>query len=735
MNEFIEQFILESRELVEQATDDLLALEEQPADAARLDGAFRAFHTLKGGAGIVDFAAMGRALHVAEDVLSAVRSGAAQVTPTLISDCLTCLDQVVQWLDAMEVTGEPPGDADVAADAVIARFGKSGDAPPTALPDTPDQWLDAFIAKHTARLGDATLAIRYRPDADCFFRGEDPLALMAEVPGLLALDLSPEGPWPPLDAFDPFTCQLILTALSGAPADEVEATFRRVRNQVEITPLQTQAAASGQAGLGAAPTAILDEQLLLLADLSPDGLQGRAASAGRTAANVLRSAGRPGQAVEIEHLAQGQGAATSQALAAAIQRALASSADTTEGAAPAARAPQEATRSLRVDVERVDALVDLAGELTVVKNALGHAAALALEAADPKALATLLKDQHALLDRLVADLQRSVLSIRVLPLRHVFQRFPRLVREIAASLGKPARLVVEGDETEADKVVVEALFEPLLHVLRNALDHGVEPAQARARAGKPEIATVQLRAGRRGEHVVVELEDDGAGVDVARVRQVAAQRGVADALAAMDDGAVIDLIFAPGFSTAAEVTGLSGRGVGMDAVRTAIERLGGRVEVESRPGLGTTVRFILPFTVMITRVMTVEAGGQPFGVPLEAVVETVRIPRDRIAPVGAARAFVLRDRTIPLVDLAEALGQRGDGEAHTPEAKTADANVLIVTVAGALGGLEVDRFGERMDVMLKPMEGLLAGMPSVAGTTLLGDGRVLIVLDLQELLQ
>ena len=727
MNEFIEQFLLESRELVEQATDDLLALEEHPGDSARLDSAFRAFHTLKGGAGIVDFAAMERALHVAEDVLAAVRAGSAPVTPALIGDCLTCLDQVVQWLDAMQGDGELPPGADAQADAVIARF-QRGSAQAGA-PDAPSTaWLDALLANHSEAAAAARTAIRYRPDPGCFFEGEDPLALMADIPGLLTLDLLPDGDWPDLDNLDPFTCHMVLTGLSAAPPGQVDANFRGIHGVVDILPL---GAAPDDSDLPSAVFAILQAQILLLGEHGQDGLRGRIGAAGRAAANALRSAGRSAQADHVERTTASGLAPEDEmrALAAVIQASLASAEETTpDHAAPAVSSPQETSRSLRVDTDRVDALVKLAGELTVVKNALGHAAGLAQEANDPKALAGLLKDQHALLDRLVGELQRSVLSIRVVPLRQVFQRFPRLVREISTGLGKPARLITEGEDTEADKTVVEALFEPLLHVLRNALDHGVE----RARGGKPPVATLHLRASRQGEHVVVELEDDGAGVDVARVRQVAADRGVAsaDALSTMDDEAVVDLIFAPGFSTATEVTGLSGRGVGMDAVRSAVERLGGRVRVESRAGHGTTVRFTLPFTVMITRVMTVEAGGQAFGVPLEAVVETVRIPRDRIAPVGAARAFVLRDRTIPLIDLAEALGEARDG---APDA--GPANVVIASVAGALGGLEVDRFGERMDVMLKPMEGLLAGMPAVAGTTLLGDGRVLIVLDLQELLQ
>jgi two-component system chemotaxis sensor kinase CheA len=278
--------------------------------------------------------------------------------------------------------------------------------------------------------------------------------------------------------------------------------------------------------------------------------------------------------------------------------------------------------------------------------------------------------------------------------------------------------------------VVEALFEPLLHVVRNALDHGVESPAARAAAGKPEVAVIRLSGFREGERVIVEVADDGHGIDPAVIRRVAAERGVmtAEALAAVSDDDVIELIFAPGFSTAATVTDLSGRGVGMDAVRSTVERLGGRVSVRSRQGEGTTVRFILPFTVMMTRVMIVEAAGQVFGVPFEAIVETLQIARDDISAIGAAEAFVLRSRTVPLVSLARTLGLPGE-PGRSPLVKA-----VITAVGGQMSALEVDGFGERLDVMLKPMDGLLSGMHGVAGTTLLGDGRVLIVLDLQELL-
>jgi two-component system chemotaxis sensor kinase CheA len=737
MNEFVEQFLIEARELVQQSTDDLLALEADPADRERLDSAFRAFHTLKGGAGIVEFGAMVTAMHAAEDLLAEVRAGAIDVTPALVGESLGCVDLVVQWLDDIQQGGELPPDAGQAADAMVARLRRVRQSAPevTASAAPQDDWLGALRASNAGAFQAALTAVRFAPDADSFLKGDDPLARMADLPGLLALRLAPSGAWPTLAELDPFECRLVLTALSGETAEQVGPWAAQLEGDVEVRSLQPGAGADA-AGLGAPAQALIEAQVLLLGEGGDDGFVGRVASAGRVGVNLLRREGQPAQAEGVERmLAASLATRDAGPLAAALQRVLAGEpadgapATAQEEAAPLREAREAAVRVLRVDVERIDALVKLAGELTVAKNALGHAAALANRDADPKSLAVMLKNQHAVFERLALQLQRAVLNLRVLPVRQVFQRFPRLVREMAAGLGKPAALALHGEDVEADKAIVEALFEPLLHVLRNAVDHGVEGAEARAAAGKPLTALIQLRAARLGEHVVIEVADDGRGVDVGRVRRLAAERGVAtrEALAAMSDADAVDLIFAPGFSTAEDVTSLSGRGVGMDAVRTAVAQLGGRVEVESRAGAGTTVRLTLPFAVVMSRVLTVEAGGQAFGVPLDTLVETLRVPRERILPLGAGAAFVLRERTVPLIALAASLGT-----ARAPASGGA-ANVVVADVAGHWVALEVDRVGERMDVMLKPMEGLLAGMPGVAGTTLLGDGRVLIVLDLEEL--
>ena len=725
MNDFLEQFLVESRELIEQATDDLLALEDRPDAADRIDSAFRAFHTLKGAAGIMDFDPMGRALHAAEDVLAMARAGTVTVTPALISDCLTCLDQVVQWLDAWEASGDPPVDAEAAADAVVRRFQSGPLAPNAPSPPSDGSWIESLRSRGTTGASEAVLAVRYTPARDSFYSGVDPISALEGLPGLCHLAIEPVDGWPPLAELDPFACQMRVLALFSEDSRALQTRLEELAHEVEVVHLDD----AGPDGLTTAGAGLIQAQIAMLGASPDDGVVGRVASAARAAANVMRRAGHRDAANRVQQIAHTRASETG-ALMAALDAFLHGTLTHEAVAEPAAKEPADATlRGLRVEVERVDALVTLAGELTVAKNAVGHAAALAATRADPASLSRLLKDQHAHLDRLVTELQRAVLNMRVLPLRHVFQRFPRLVREMVVTLDKPARLVTEGDATQADKAVVENLFEPLLHVLRNALDHGVETPRERAAVGKAPSATIAIRAYRTGDRVVVEVQDDGRGIDLARVREAALSRGLLapDMLEAMADSEVIGLIFAPGFSTAGSVTTLSGRGVGMDAVRSAIERLGGRVEVESEPGAGTLVRFVLPFTLMMSRVMTVEVGGQMFGIPLESVIETVRMPRERIVPVGATHAFVLRNRTIPLIDLGQTLGRPAGS-------LKAEADIVVATASGQIGGLEVDRLGERMDVMLKPLDGLLAGTPGIAGATLLGDGRVLLVLDLQELL-
>jgi two-component system chemotaxis sensor kinase CheA len=328
-----------------------------------------------------------------------------------------------------------------------------------------------------------------------------------------------------------------------------------------------------------------------------------------------------------------------------------------------------------------------------------------------------------------------VVRIRMVPVGQVFDRFPRLVRDLSLRLGKPVDLLVEGEGTNADKTVVETLFEPLLHLVRNSLDHGIEPPEARRGAGKPERATVTLRAFHAGDRLVVEVSDDGGGIDIAAVGRKAVDSRVLseDELGALNEAETARLIFAPGLSTMDETSDLSGRGVGMAAVRMAIERIGGAVGVETERHRGTTIRLELPLTLALLRIVTVLARGRRFGVPLDVVAETIRLPDDRIQRIKGRAAFTWREQVVPLHPLGRILELP---EARDPLSGDGGDKLVLVVDAGGGGcffGLEVDGIGDRLEVALRPMDGLLANIPAYLGTTLQGDGQVLLILNPKEL--
>ncbi|MFB9969874.1 chemotaxis protein CheA [Pseudoroseomonas cervicalis] len=398
-------------------------------------------------------------------------------------------------------------------------------------------------------------------------------------------------------------------------------------------------------------------------------------------------------------------------------------------AAPEPRAPQ--TTTLRVDQARIDQLMNLIGELIVAKNSLAYLLRKAEAGAGARELARDIKDQHAVVNRLAEDMQGAIMAIRMLPVSHVFQRFPRLVRDVARKLGKQVELVLEGEETEADKGMIEALAEPLIHMVRNSLDHGLEPPEERLAAGKPAQGRVWLSAASLNESILLTIRDDGRGIDPARLRRKAVERGMLEpeAAAALSEAEALRLIFAPGFSTAEQVSDLSGRGVGMDVVRATVEKAGGWVDVESEIGRGTAIRVTLPLSMAVTRIMTIECGGQLFGIPMGAVVESVRLPAAAIHRLRDREAFVLRDRIVPLLRLAALL------ELPAPPATAQeDAPVLVLRAGSATVGLVIGAFRERMEAIVRPLDGALAGLRVFAGTTLLGDGRVLLILDVGELI-
>lgn len=394
----------------------------------------------------------------------------------------------------------------------------------------------------------------------------------------------------------------------------------------------------------------------------------------------------------------------------------------TKGQEPVAAAGGAWGKSIRIDEAKVDRLLALAGELVITCNALPYVARrMEAEYGLPEA-ARELREHHASLDRLVRELQDAVMGMRLLPASFVFQKFPRIVRDLARELGKSAELRLEGEDTEIDKAVMQAIGEPLVHLVRNAMDHGLEPPQDRLRAGKPAAGTVTLRAAREGSKVVLEVEDDGKGIDVELVRQKAVAAGLVseEEASLMTEDQVVEFLFVSGLSTAETVTEVSGRGVGMDAVRAAVQRLGGNVRVKSAPGAGTRVRLELPLTLATSRVLVVMQNGVRYGLPLQDVREMVKLPVSELGTLRGKKVAVLRGELVPVVSLGEFLGTAQGAATH---------GELCLVVLAAGYALAVDGFLGQEDIVLKPLAAAMGFDPCFAGAAILGDGSVLLVLD------
>jgi len=387
-------------------------------------------------------------------------------------------------------------------------------------------------------------------------------------------------------------------------------------------------------------------------------------------------------------------------------------------------------RMLRVDQAKVDTLMNFAAELVVAKNGLAYLAGRVEQVSGSRQLGREIKEQYAVIDRIAQSLQVGVMAIRMMPVSQVFQRFPRLVRDTMRKLGKEVELVIQGEDTEADKNVLESLADPLIHMVRNALDHGIETPAERLAAGKPGRGTLRLSARQENDNVIIEVADDGKGIDPEVVREKALRVGLItpDQATQMAPDEIVNLVFAPGFSTKEQVSDLSGRGVGMDVVRNAVRKAGGDVWLASRLGQGSCVTVQLPLTMAVTRIVTVEASGQQYGVAMDAVAETVKVPRSQIHRIKQRETFVLRDAVIPLVRLADSLGL-APASGTPPD----EAAVMVARIGRERVGIVVDGFRERMEVIVRPLDGLLAGLVGFSGTALLGDGRVLLVLNLPDL--
>lgn len=650
MDDLIAQFALEARELVQQASDDLLALEANPGSRERLESAFRAVHTLKGSTALFDFGPMLGVLHHAEDLLSQTRSGKVAVDTNLIDPLLAVVEWVDDSIDGIAQSGRLPDAQEKQAARLLAMLtSEIADVDVTPKEASAKHAMPAWavlLGQHRTAYDatDTIIAIRYEPHPECFFNGDDPLATIAALPGLLHLAISFRDATKPPQDYDPFRCNLVIEALSGGSLDDAKAAFKLIPDQVTLIPL-----------------------------------------AHANNSSVPDKTGDVGE--------------------------------------------RQAT-TMRVDAARIDKLVEIAGELIIAKNGLVPLAEDARNLGDG-VLARRIASSHSEIERLVGSLYSAVTRARMIPLEQTFRRFPRLVREISSRLGKAVDLVIEGETVEADREIVEGLFEPLLHLLRNSLDHGIESEADRMQNAKASRGRVLLRARQRGDQIEIEVADDGRGMDPERVLQTAVDQGLvlAGGAAALSESEILKFVFEAGFSTASSVSDLSGRGVGLDVVQRSVQKLGGTLDLKSAVGSGTSFILRLPISFSMTQLMVVGVAGERYGIPIGDVIETHKIPSTAVQSIRAGRAFVLRDKTIPLLHLAELL------QLPSLDSIPSNLKILIVQAGADRIGVAVDEIAERAETLTRPLGGLLQSVPGIAGTTLLGDGRVLLVLDLEELVQ
>ncbi|WP_421695978.1 chemotaxis protein CheA [Aestuariivirga sp.] len=632
IDDLLQQFVVEAGELVQQAADDLLALEHEPTSRPHIESLFRGVHTLKGSAGLFDFTPIQRTLYAAEDILT-VANRAGELDLGMVDPLIAIIEWTDRCVREVAVRGALPADAGETGAALTSALA-TRHVKTTAPAETVmvPEWSTRLFAVHSK----AQSAIRYEPRPDCFFNGDDPVALMAAIPQLLAVEVGVLSPWPDAVDLDPFRSNLFFEAASAASRSQIENLFR-----------------------------LLPDQAVLVS---------RPVSSG---------------AVQLM---------------------------------PHAR------RTVRVDAARVDMLANIVGELFVAKNAFTGLVNEARQIEGGLALSRAIAAAQEDLDRLSHRLHRAATGVRMVPLNETLRRLPRLVREISTQLGKPVDLQVEGGDVEADKTVVDALFDPLLHTIRNAIDHGIEEISERERRGKPPRGRISVGARQDGFRIEVTISDDGGGVDIAAVRSAAIKKGLitAELGSSLDDDGVIDLLFRSGFSTAGNVSDVSGRGVGMDSVRRDVQALGGHVTLESENGQGVTLRLSLPTRIALTRIIIVTCDGGRYALPMDAIIETLRIDARAINKVRAGEAMIVRGRTVPVVRLATLLGRTSICRGHEL--------LLIANVGGAAIGLVIDSIGERLEAMLRPATGLIKIIPGISGTTVLGDGSVALVLDLEALI-
>ncbi|MFC7704641.1 chemotaxis protein CheA [Plastorhodobacter daqingensis] len=685
-NDIREGFFEECEDLLEAVSDGFGAMGRGQRDKETLNAVFRAVHSIKGGAGAFNLDTLVEFAHKFESVLDAVRSEKLTVDDDVLrlfhraGDRLA--DLVVMARNGQEC--DPAENAALVAElaALIGNDDGAADEAAAAAFVPVTFALDMFGAPPDEPEGPNVFVIRFSPHRGLYATGNEPALLFQALGRLGTLTVEADLHRVP-QLSNLVWDEPVIDWILHLETTEPEMAVREVFDFVEgLCDLEINAEKGNKVPDFPSP----------LIEAPPD-------------ADLLKK--EPAHVVEL----------------APAQTAAAPSVAPSPAAA-AASAPVQQRPTIRVDLERVDRLINLVGELVINQAMLTQSISEVKLPQGNRVEVSL--DQ---LKRLSSEVQERIMAIRAQPVKPLFQRMARIAREAGQAAGKNVHFSTIGDATEVDKTVIERLGDPLTHMIRNAVDHGLEPPEIRLANGKPEQGNVILTAAHRSGRVIIELSDDGAGINRPRVREVAISKGLIPADKELTDNEIDNLLFLPGFSTKAEVSNLSGRGVGMDVVKSEIQNLGGRVSISSRPGFGTTVTISLPLTLAVLEGMVVEANGETLILPTTALQETVQADPANIHRIGTDGIFLsIRGGYIPILDLGVCLGLQ-----ERPSDLKGRVLLLLENSAGSRTALAVDRVVDQREVVIKGLEGNYGHIPGIAAATILGDGRIALILDTDEL--
>ncbi|NUK29137.1 chemotaxis protein CheA [Parageobacillus sp. VR-IP] len=671
MSQYLEIFIDESKEHLQAINEQLLELEKAPEDMAIVNEIFRSAHTLKGMSATMGFDDLANLTHQMENVLDGIRNHKIAVIPEI----LDVVFQAVDHLEAMIMAIAAGGDGKRDVKEVVEQLKRIEQGEVPSLAERPSntfsvplrQTYGEFeynVLQQSKEQGFSAYEIRVKLRADCLLKSARVYMIFE------ALNEAGEviKSTPPAEMLEEeqFDQEFLLTVVTKQSAEQLYERLMKVSEveEVEVVPLD------------------IDRRK-------------ETGSAGEEHETMLRQ-----QAAAVQ---EEKGKTTEKNVA--------------------ARQSVPPNKTIRVNIERLDVLMNLFEELVIDRGRLEQ---IARELNHPE-----LNETVERMSRISSDLQTIILNMRMVPVETVFNRFPRMVRQLARELGKKVNLEIIGAETELDRTVIDEIGDPLVHLLRNAIDHGIETPDVRRASGKPEEGTVKLKAYHSGNHVFIEIEDDGAGIKREKVLQKALDRGIVSQqnIANLTDKQVYELIFAPGFSTADHISDISGRGVGLDVVKSTIESLGGTVTVDSEEGKGSIFSIQLPLTLSIISVLLVEIQQEKYAIPLSSIIETAIIKKEDILHAHNQQMIDFRGKVVPLVFLKDIF------EVPAAVAEEEVVSVVIVRKGEKMAGLVVDSFIGQQEVVLKSLGNYLTSVFAISGATILGDGQVALIIDCNALIK